>query len=300
MPLAPFISVVKRNADGSPVIGQDGRPVVGIGINEIKNHVRGYWLVSDPVTLQLAPGARDELRFLVDTQGHFDWAYIIGDSDGPYTMEFFDGGTQRRLQNKPVHSETIVGSAVRPFRMPEPYFMNVGDGQREISVTVRNVLYGSTNRIRLVLYGRRFYHKEAPPIIAREIAEKFTDGWRTNSYFLVPKETKGDGTIDPIPANGTVTYTFDMDKSADTDLQKLMFKSGGDFLFQLRERATNRALMNGNVLSRMGWGNAEFPFMLADTLLIERNKQLLMEITDVSGRDNTVYCTIAGRRLQYF
>lgn len=300
MPLPPFVTLPKTGPDGRPVLGPDGRPVMGVGIYPPKNHVRGYWLTSDPVTVVLAPGASAELRYLVDQQGHFDWAYIVGKSDQPFTLDFFDGGAQRRLQNKPIHSVTIVGSGERPFRLPEPYFVDVGDSQREIIATVRNVLPGAvTNTIRLVLYGRRFYHREAPPDVSAEFTKRFAGGWRTYSYFLVPNETKGDGNVVPVAAGGTDTFTFESESGVDTDLHKLMVSSTGAFTFQLRERATNRTLSNGVIRSENGWGNAEFPFYLADSYLLERKLQLLFDVTDISGAPNSIYATMAGRRLQY-
>jgi hypothetical protein len=298
MPLPPFVTVPKLGPDGRPVFGKDGRPIVAVGIYEPKNHVRGYWLVSDPITVTLAPGGQDTLRYLIDQQGHFDWAYILGTSDGPYTLSFFDGGTQRRLSNKPVHSVTIVGSGARPFRLPEPYFFDVGDNQRELEVTVMNPLF-TENTIRLVLYGRRFYHREAPPAVAKKFQQKFQTGWRTYSYFLVPNETKADGDVDPVPALGSASFTFESESGIDTDLHKLMVDSTGAFTFQIRERATNRTLQNGIVDSVNGFGNAEFPFYFADSYLLERKMQLLLEVTDTSGAPNKIFATMAGRRLQY-
>lgn len=299
MPLPPFVTSPKIGPDGRIVLGRDGKPIVSVGIYEPKNHVRGYWLVSDPVTLTLAPGAQEELRYLIDQQGHFDWAYILGVSDGPYAIDFFDGGTQRRLSNKPVNSATIVGSGVRPFRLPEPYFFDVGDNQRELIVTARNSIFATTNTIRLVLYGRRFYHREAPPAVAKKFQQKFQTGWRTYAYFLVPNETKANGDVDPVPALGSATFTFESESGVDTDLHKLMLESTGAFTFQLRERATNRTLSNGIIRSENGFGNAEFPFYFADSYLLERKMQLLLEVTDVSGADNKIFATIGGRRLQY-
>src|SRR3972149_4567309 len=85
MPLPPFVTAPKLDANGRPILGRDGRPIVSVGIYEPKNHVRGYWLVSDPVTLTLAPGGQDTLRYLIDQQGHFDWAYLMGLATGPLT-----------------------------------------------------------------------------------------------------------------------------------------------------------------------------------------------------------------------
>lgn len=303
MPLAPFISVPKRDRSGNVIFGPDGKPVMGIIPNPPKAHVRGYWLVPTPVAdvaVTVAAGGSAELHFIIDTQGHFDWAYIIGTSTAPYTLDFFDAGSNRRLQNQPIHSTTIVGSAKRPFRLPEPYFFNVGDSQRDLIVTVRNVVpVTAENVIRLALYGRRFYHKEAPPQVAKDLAEQFGGGWRTYSYFLTPKETKADGTVTAVAASGIASFTFDMDRNADTDLHKLMVASTGAFKFTIRERATNRFIMNGEVHSAMGWGNAEFPFYFADSYLLERDKQLLVDVTDLSAAENSIYLTMAGKRLQY-
>ncbi len=302
MPLAPYVSVPQRDEKGRIVLGPDGKPIIGLATNPVKSFVRGYWLVSAPLTTALAAqgaaGDNVELNYLIDQQGHFDWAYILGVSDGVYSLNFFDGGTNRRLQNSPVASSLIVGNAFRPFRLPEPYFFNVGDSQRTLQIRVQN-LTGTTNNVRLILYGRRFYHKEAPPEVALEIAKKFDKGWRTYSYFLVPLETDSQGDITAVAANGTATFTLESDDDADTSLQKLMADSTGAFTFQIRERSTNRTLGNGEIHNQNGFGTAEFPFLFADTYLLERKKQLLINVTDISGSPNTIRIAAAGRRLQY-
>ena len=305
MSFASFVRVPKRDPQGNILYGPDGKPLEGIGINPIKPHVRGYWL-ADPnnATIVLVAsaglnqvGVAGELNFLIDSQGHFDWASIVGQSTGVFILEFFDPGTNRRLQNRPVHSSNIVGVAARQFRLPEPYFFNVGDSQRQLKCTLRD-LSGATNTVRLNLVGRRIYHKEAPPDVALDLQRIFGQGSRTYAYFLVPNETNNDGTVTAVAANGTATFTFESDASADTEVQKLMVASTGAFSFTLRERATNRLLMPNTVHSQNGWGNAEFPFYWADTYLMERQKQILMDVTDLSGSENFIYPCMAARRLQ--
>ena len=111
MSFASFVRVPKRDQVGNIVYGADGRPIEGLGINPIKPHVRSYWL-ADPnqTTIVLAAsgganqaGAVGELNFLIDFQGHFDWCSIVGVSTGDFVLEFFDPGSQRRLQNRPIH-----------------------------------------------------------------------------------------------------------------------------------------------------------------------------------------------------
>jgi hypothetical protein len=306
MSFASFVRVPKRDDQGNIIIDPEtGRPIEGLGINPIKPHVRGYWLADPDQPSIVLPasgganvaGAQKELNFLIDFQGHFDWNSIVGVSTGAFMVEFFDPGTSRRLQNRPVHSSTIVGVAARQFRLPEPYFFNIGDAQRQLKCYLRD-LSGSQNTVRLNLVGRRIYHKEAPPDVALDLDRIFGYGSRTYSYFLVPNETKNDGTVTPVSASGTASFTFESDASADTEVQKLMVASTGAFSFTLRERATNRQLMPNSVHSQNGWGNAEFPFYFADSYLLERQKQIIMDVTDLSGSQNYIYPVMASRRLQ--
>ncbi len=306
MSFASFVRIPKRDAMGNIVIDpQTGRPVEGLGVNPIKPHVRSYWL-ADPnqATIVLAAsaganqaGARSELGFLIDSQGHFDWASIVGVSTGAFALEFFDPGTRRNLQNRPVHSSCIVGVGQRQFRLPEPYFFNVGDSQRQLMCYLRD-LSGASNTVRLNLIGRRIYHKEAPPDVALDLQRIFGMGSRTYSYFLTPNEIRDNGTTPAVTGNGTASFTFESDASADTEIQKLMVSSTGAFSFTLRERDTNRLLMPNAVHSQNGWGNAEFPYFWADTYLIERQKQVIMDVTDLSGSTNYIYPVMAARRLQ--
>jgi len=305
MSFASFVRVQKRDKFGNPLFDAQGNPIEGLGVNPIKPHVRSYWLADPNQTSIVLPasggvhqaGAVRELNFLIDFQGHFDWASIVGISTGTFLLEFFDPGSQRRLQNRPIVSDAIVGNAQRQFRLPEPYFFNIGDAQRQLKCYLRD-LSGAENTVRLNLIGRRIYHKEAPPDIALDLEKIFGFGSRTYSYFLAPNETKSDGTVTPISANGTGSFTFESDASADTEIQKLMVNTTGAFSFTLRERATNRLLMPNPVHVDNGWGNSEFPFFFADTYLLERQKQVIMDVVDLSGSENHIYPVMAGRRLQ--
>ncbi len=305
MSFASFVRVPKRDQQGNIVYNAEGRPIEGLAINPIKPHVRSYWLADPNQTTIVLPasgganqaGAVRELNFLIDFQGHFDWASIVGVSTGAYLLEFFDPGSQRRLQNRPIHSTCIVGVGQRQFRLPEPYFFNIGDAQRQLKCYLRD-LSGAQNTVRLNLVGRRIYHKEAPPDVALDLEKIFGFGSRTYSYFLTPNETKNDGAVTPVTGNGAASFIFESDASADTEVQKLMVAATGAFTFTLRERATNRLLMPNPVHSQNGWGNAEFPFFHADTYLLERQKQVIMDVVDLSGSTNYIYPVMAARRLQ--
>ena len=55
-----------------------------------------------------------------------------------------------------------------------------------------------------------------------------------------------------------------------------------------------------NILGENGWGNAEFPFVFQESLLIERNYDIAVDVRDLSGlSENRVFLTFHARRLWY-
>jgi hypothetical protein len=307
MPARTFKAVALRDPKtGRVVLGRDGKALVDrYVIDPEKKYLRPYWLNSTPATKLLTAvgteGDTADIDFVVDQQGHFDWNSIIGNGTGDFAMEFLDVASSRRLQNKPVHSGTMVGSGQRPFYLPEPYFLNVGDSQRVITLRVRN-LDPFDNTVRITLYGRRFYHHESPFEIQKKFLAQFGQSERAYSYFLVPEETRFNGDIAPIPIAGSATYRFAADSEADAILQKTMVFSdpvGAEFDFTLRERTTNRLIMTDRVRGFAGWGNSEFPFRLADSYLLERQKDLILEVDNLSGEETRFFFTLACLRVHY-
>ncbi len=302
MSIATHVNVPAQDRQGRPIVDANGRQVMGTVINPVKPFVRAYWIPGaapdGQAVTTLAANGRAKVDFLVDDQGHFDWKYLMGESDGAYVLKFFDVGRNRELQNRPVHSSLIVGSAQRPFLLPEAYFFNVGDSSRMLQCEIRDIS-GSQNEVRLALHGRRFYHKDADPDVAMKMQEVFGSGEKTYSYWLVPEEFDAvTGAPPVIAANGKRTFTLQSDAGADTELVKWMAVSTGDFSVSVFDRAKNKFLMNDVVVNGNAFGNAEFPFILADSFLLERQKYLLFYLTDLSGAPNTVYLAAAGRRLQ--
>jgi len=190
-----------------------------------------------------------------------------------------------------------VGTGRRMFKLPEPYLFNVEDKERRIVCRVKNIT-ASPNTIRLTLVGRRYYIRDAKPDIDVLIGDSIGRRWRTNTYFLVPKEVDKFGIPPTLAGNGSARRTFVMDNDADTSIMKLMAVSTGAFSFRIKEEDTNRELSNGTLHSDNGWGTADFPFFLSDSWFIERNKRLFVDITDLTGANNVIYLTMAGRRLE--
>jgi len=295
MRVPPFVQGPERADGRTPMV-----------VNPMKGHVRPYYLLpKQPNTTLALAGANavGELLFEVDLEGHFEWESLVtSPQDAPASLvqvvlNLFDAQKQRFLSNRPVHFQTIAAIVDRAFRLPEPYLFNVGDGIRTMNVLAKKLDSGSFT-LNLAMLGRRYYHVESPPHIARKFDEVIGNDERAHVYFMTYKEVAGDGTPPVIAAGGQETFHFRADDDADSDLHKLMVPAGtGDFSFTLREADTNRQLSNGLISRQMGWGDAEFPFYFADTYLLGRSKELIFEVTNESGDDLQIFATIAGRRL---
>lgn len=287
------------------------RPDGSLFINKTKKHVRSFWLLGQPKTLVLqAAGAADQadrvlsVPFQVDTQGHFEWAYLMaharsagGVDNKDFAIKIFDPGTRRDLMNEEIHAATICGTARRPGILTETYLLNTENAGRELQFSVRN-LRNDVNNVEIALHGRRWYHKESPPDVQEEMRSFFQHKERTTHYWLTTK-----GGFLTLAANEDLVNSqapiMEADDEADTEVFKITAHSTGAFDFRLRELASGKTLMNEFVRVESGWGNAEFPFVFQESLLIERNYDVAVDIRDLSGAENQVWLTFHCRRLWY-
>lgn len=288
----------------------DGKRVRGVDINPIKRFVRSFWLApSEGEVATVLAGGSTVLHFPIDTQGHFDWAKVVGFDEittptdpnfvAPLTLEFMDPIRHINLQNKPVHMSLASGRADRPFVLPKRYFANIGDGERELTVNVRNL--DSVDRtVRLALFGRRFYHKEMPPELARDLAVELDDLDQGYSYWLLPVETDQVGSGIPYAAGETVQVTFECDSTFYFEATKLMMyltkpSFPGQF-FRIFEVDTKRTLMTDWIPVESGFGTGEFPFILEDTYLLEPKKRIFLEFRDESQVPGEFFVALSGKR----
>ena len=296
----------------------------GYYINPSKRHVRPFWLVptlesEQCVILSPAGTAGDaisNIQFDVDTQGHFEIAYFMFQSTDPnFLVTIADGGNNNKLMmNAEIHARTIAGTARRPFILPETYFLNAQNAKRTFSMSFRNLYANGSNAIRWCFHGRRWYHKEAPPEVQRAMENRFGLMEKTYTYFLTlqqnppslnPNTPQGANLPGLTLAAGETLYEnsapfFKSTDEADTEIHKLTCTADGPFEFQLRERQSGRTLSNGFIRAENGWGDGEFPYILPETFLLERNYEILFEVHDLSGlRANVIYPTLTGRRMQY-
>ncbi len=286
------------------------RPDGSLFINKTKRHVRSFWLMGDPKTIALAAagGAGDSVLgvpFEVDTQGHFEWAYIMAharDDQGVVNSDFlikiYDPGTRRDLMNEPIHAATLCGTARRPGILTETYLLNTENAGRELQISVIN-LRNRPNNVEIALHGRRWYHKEAPADVQQEMREFFQYKERTTTYWLTTKG--GFFTLGPLQELlNNAAPIMEADDEADTEVFKITAFSDGPFDFRLRELASGKTISNDFVRVESGWGNAEFPFVFQESLLIERNYDIAVDVRDLSAlSQNRIFLTFHARRLWY-
>ena len=292
----------------------------GYYINPVKPHVRPFWLLPSRedeklIRLTAAGTAGDTaklIEFKIDTQGHFEAAYLMFKATSPdFFVEILDGGNnQAGFQNSEIHASTIAGDAKRPFTLPETWFFNTQDAPRSIFMNFRN-RSAAPNDIRWVFAGRRWYHKESPYIVQEAIERRFLRTEKTYTYFLTnqPFPTPSAPPGIPIAAGASVIENaapiFKATNEADTEIYKLMIfavddqGADADFTFALREQQSGRTLSDGQVHVSNGWGDGQFPFVLPETFLFQRNYELIFEITSLSANPITIFPTLCGRRLQY-
>ena len=285
-----------------------------IVVNELKRYVKPFMLTTDPDPVTLAgEELSDWIPMVVDGKGHleiFDAFFVSQRSEG-FTVELFDpgnlGSERPILMNREVHVATIASgggitlpltgvlpvtsSPGRPFRWPQAFFMDVRNGPGAIMARFRN-LSSSSNQVRFVLSGRRWYHLQAPWKIANRMDEIFREQARTIPYFFTT-----DGFVS-LTALGTASPVVRFGDDAFVEWAKGMNQSTGRYTVRIIETATQKRLMALATRDDLAFGNGEFPMLNWEAMLFEPNYQLTFELTDLSNATNTVWITLGCRKIK--
>jgi hypothetical protein len=284
-------------------------------VNELKKYVKPFWLTTeDAEVITLAGGEQtDFIPMTVDGKGHFEIfdAFFKSSQAEGFTVELFDPGNlgQDRplLMNREVHVATIASgggttlpltgslpassSPGRPFRWPQAFFMNVVSGTGTIMARFRN-LSASSNTIRFVLVGRRWYHLKAPWKVANRMEEIFREQARTFPYFFTT-----DKWVD-LTALGSSQEIVRFGDDAYVEWMKSMAVSTGAFQVRIVETTTKKRLMESPVINSLAFGTGEFPLLNWENALFEPNYQLTFELDDLSGATNTLFLTLGCRKIK--
>lgn len=282
-----------------------------VQVNQLKRWVKPYTLTTEPDEITLAPNALSEpIPMVLDAKGHFEVMEAFFRSEQPegFTVLVFDPGDRPLFMNREVHVATIasgggvvtnnavfgaVGSAGRPFKWPESFFMNTTEKGRALFCQFRN-LSPLENKIRFNLHGLRWYHMQAPTEIAARMQAIYREKFRSIPFFYTTEKFVN------LPAAGALASdVFDIrfTDEAHIELMKLMRVSTGRFNCRIIEKATTKRFMDQPIRDDLVFGNGEFPFLMWESSLYEPNYKLTLELENISGEPNTIWATLACRKI---
>lgn len=301
---------VRDYVPGQPIPDLIKDPKTGkIVVNELKRYVKPFWLTTEPESVVLGPdGESDPIPMMLDNKGSYEIFQAFFNSSQPegFTVKIFTPDTRATLMNRQVHVATIASgggvttpegafpatsSAGRPFRWPESYFLDVEDKGKAVMCVFRNLSATQSNTIRFVLHGLRWYHMQAPAWIAKRMKHIYRERLSTFPFFYTTEQ------FAELPALGTVNSEIRFTDEAYVEWVKSAVFRTGPFDVRIREKENGRRFMTNPIRDSLVFGNGEFPFLNWETSLFEPNYKLIFELTDASNAPNTVWLTLACRKL---
>lgn len=268
-------------------------------LNELKRHVKPYWLIPQDLGNaqgQIAVGTLGvgNVIFVPDQNGPFEGFYMTADHGGAMTVRINDTGFKRDLMNRDIHIDTImspVPGGQFPFVLPESLWLE----QRHALMMTFTDLSNVAQTVRPVIHGRKFFLKSAPQgtgntfLAKRQLQQRIT-----TPYFYTT-----DAAV--VLANAAIGTRAQMTISEEGHFiaHKITCVSTGPFDFLVRDGRTGQSLSGTTVVANTtGTGTVFFPYILPEPMFIERNTQLIWEFNNRNALGaNTIFLTVSGRRV---
>ena len=212
-----------------------------------------------------------------------------------FTIEMEELGEVRTLMNRPIHIRTIAGVAQTPALLREPYMFL---SQHNISCRFNKVAGGQTT-MRMFMIGAEYF-PWSPEFIRRKAAGAQMQGiirkWMERRKYVTPYWLT---TETPVVVGANATAQFDLKIGDDGHFEGFTVNAvrTGNFAWELTEPKTQQTIMNGLVTADTGLGDANFPMIWPTGFVIPSGFRLRLGITDLSGAENTIFFTIAGRKI---
>lgn len=267
----------------------------------------------------------------IDNKGPFEVVYSsfnaiftagpnVGQPTDQFTVIIFDPEFRPLLMNREIHARTIGGgfgsspfgntfgsgaipsAGGRPFVWPETFFMEPTLGGKALFMGFRN-LNTYPIKIRWTFAGVRYYHLRSYERAIREKECVYGKGRISWPYWYT--------TDTDVRLLGGESREFDirMTDEADVEIVKMTHFSDFPFLWRLQEKAGKRFLDSsgpgvggviGGVHSDFGWGDGEFPFIPFESLYLERNYKLILQLSNsLTSNANRIFATLSCRKIAY-
>jgi hypothetical protein len=103
----------------------------------------------------------------------------------------------------------------------------------------------------------------------------------------------------PVQLGANATGLFVIRPGEGSQFEAFTFNcvSTGNFEFEIKEVKSGQTLMNGLITRNNSAGDYQYPTILPCKYLIPGGNFLSLRITDLSGAPNTIWLTIAGRKI---
>lgn len=268
-------------------------------VDIFKRFAKPYWLTTEPREITLAaPTLASPFIMPIDRQGPLEIDYSYAFADGDFTITFFDPQNRPLLMNREIHRRTIMsgfntlglgGPAGRPLIWPDPWFLWVEEGKRNLVIGLRDLSGLPENKVRIVLHGRRFYHQHSPKALYQRYSDYYKNRPVTMPFFQTTEQIAAVS-----GAAGTETdFDIRITDEADQIFYKMMAVSGFPFEFQLIEKSYNRPLMNDFIRVDNGFGDAELPHILFEPTYFEAGHKLILRIRKLTADNDIIWPTWA-------
>lgn len=247
-----------------------------------------YWSVEG---LDANMGTPFEVRSLV-----FADSSATGTAAADFTVRMKDQGSVREFMNRPVHIRTLAGVAQTPALLREPYFFQ---SQQNISCFFSMIGAPPQAVVRMYLIGAEYF-PWSPEFIKRGVAKKTISRvihrWMERKKYVCPYWlTTDEPTV--LTANQTADFFLKVGDDGHFQAFTISAVSTGNFAWELSEAKTHQTISNGLATQTNALGNANFPTLLPTEYTLWSGYRLRLRLRDLTGAPNTIWFTIAGRKV---
>jgi len=276
-------------------------------LNPAKPFVKPAWflpnnataLPATPYQVTLAAGGTSgviPVEFDEGT-GHGEIFALVSEHTGAYEVTITDQGRKYQLMDRPIHADTICGSAAQPFILPLTYFVSVREGTRQLSLNFTD-LSGAPNDIRFAMLGRRWLHREAPADVLETFHQRFAQLDRSLLYFTTTK----DPLAAVAPGGAGTEFQVIAPSDAPLELMKLTAvtdPAGTPFEIELNEYGSGRSFSGDRlrVHSNLMFGTPNFPSIPFESFFLPRNFRLIGRIYNLGLGAADFYLTWTGAKI---